>query len=304
MNKIPTKRISIIWDFDNTLTSQDSTTEFIKYIIGERNISNFWKYVKVVAGINPQSKVNSISSSEAPVWMYFLSEMVKIYSIPLNKEFFGKIIANKICFYPEVLKCFENIKNLANQKIYQRNHIEINHFIITAGLEDLVCSVFEHHNSSHLIRQVFGCRYKVIKDEKGEIRNIPIYCMDKTIKTRSLFEISKGCFEKTSPYKVDDLVFHEDEWCHFEDIIYIGDGDTDIPSFSLVKSKRGMTVAVFDPSQSKEKREEKAKNFKKGERIDLFTPADFKEDGELFDFIKIRCKQIAQKYDAHTIYNI
>ena len=66
--------------------------------------------------------------------------------------------------------------------------------------------------------------------------------MDKTTKTRALFEICKGCFLSTSEYKVDDLVSKEKEWCPFENIIYIGDEDTDIPVFSLVKSRRGMTI--------------------------------------------------------------
>ena len=45
----------------------------------------------------------------------------------------------------------------------------------------------------------------------------------------------------------------------------------------------------------------KAENMKKGKRIDLFTPANFEYDEELFRFIKIRCEQIAKRYEAHKI---
>ena len=61
--------------------------------------------------------------------------------------------------------------------------------------------------------------------------------MDKTAKTRALFEISKGCFLHDAEYKVDDLVPQDKLWCPFENMIYIGDGDTDIPAFSLVRSQ-------------------------------------------------------------------
>ena len=71
--------------------------------------------------------------------------------------------------------------------------------------------------------------------------------MDKTAKTRALFEICKGCFLSDAKYKVDDLVPKGKEWCPFENMIYIGDGDTDIPAFSLVKSRRGMTIGVYNP---------------------------------------------------------
>ena len=86
-------------------------------------------------------------------------------------------------------------------------------------------------------------------------------------------------------------------------MIYIGDGDTDIPAFSLVKSRRGMTIGVYNPVESKNNIMDKAKNIKKGKRIDLFTLANFEETGELFRFIKIRCEQIAKRYEAHKIPN-
>ena len=97
------------------------------------------------------------------------------------------------------------------------------------------------------------------------------------------------------------MVSAEKEWCPFENMIYIGDGDTDIPAFSLVKSRRGMTVGVFNPEESEDTRLKKAKNMRKGKRIDLFTPANFAVDGELFKFIKIRCNQIAKRYAADRI---
>ncbi|MCZ0931651.1 MAG: hypothetical protein OXJ52_00640 [Oligoflexia bacterium] len=82
-------------------------------------------------------------------------------------------------------------------------------------------------------------------------------------------------------------------------MIYIGDGDTDIPAFSLVKSRRGMTIGVYNPGEAKENIMKKAKNITKGKRIDLFTPANFQSDEELFHFIKIRCEQIAKRYEAY-----
>ena len=85
-------------------------------------------------------------------------------------------------------------------------------------------------------------------------------------------------------------------------MIYIGDGDTDIPAFSLVKSRRGMTISVYNPDLKKsEEIIKQAKNIKKGKRIDLFTPANFESNVELFDSIKIRCEQIAKRYQAHKL---
>ena len=61
-----TNNISIVWDFDNTLTSHDSTTELIRYFLGNKT-EQFWEEVKEISGVNSKDPVDSISTSEAPV---------------------------------------------------------------------------------------------------------------------------------------------------------------------------------------------------------------------------------------------
>ncbi len=294
--------ISIIWDFDGTLTPQDSTTELIKYF--QPDTKKFWKEVKEISGVSAHAPVDSISTSEAPVWMYLLSELAKSSetkeNIALEEDTIRHLIQRNIKLYPDVLDFLEKIKNLSSKNLYKENNIKIHHFIITAGLQDLVSAIFKIEKQENLIRKIFGCRYKKTEKNKS-IQNIPIYCMDKTAKTRALFEINKGCFQKDAEYTVDDLVPAEKEWCPFENMIYIGDGDTDIPAFSLVKSRRGMTIGVFNPEESRCTKTKKSQNIKKGKRIDFFTSADFSLEGELFKFIQIRCEQIAHRHQAHKI---
>ena len=298
MSKVKNKNISIIWDFDKTLTPEDSTTKFLS--VFTKNTEDFWKEVKEISGVN---SANSISTSEAPVWMAILAELAKDSKgnkISLDEKEIGNLIGeNMIRFYPKALNFLEKIKNLSSSNLFSQNQIQIHHFIVTAGLTDLVSSVLKFHKKREMITEIFGCRYKALKKDGKIDRNIPIYCMDKTAKTRALFEISKGCFQKDSNYKVDDLVADKDYWCPFENIIYVGDGDTDIPAFSLVKSRKGMTIGVYNQSKSKEKINKQAKNMRKGERIDLFVPADFSENGDLFKFVKARCERIAKRYEAH-----
>ena len=266
-----TNNISIVWDFDKTLTPQDSTTELIRYFLGNKT-QYFWEEVKKISGVAATAPVDSISTSEAPVWMHLLLE-IAIYhdtgkKMELNETQFRNLIAHKIKFYPNVPNFLEQIKNLSNEKLFKKNNIKIHHLIITAGLQDLVSSVFKQCKSDSLIKKIFGCRYKTVKNAKTDQveKNIPIYCMDKTAKTRALFEICKGCFLPTAKYTVDDLVTKEEEWCPFENMIYIGDGDTDIPAFSLVKSRKGMTIGVYNPDESSNNITKKSENMKKGKK--------------------------------------
>jgi len=124
--------------------------------------------------------------------------------------------------------------------------------------------------------------------------------MDKTTKTRSLFEINKGCFLPSTNKDVDDLIEYNKEWCHFENMIYIGDGVTDIPAFSLVKSRRGMTIGIYDPSLTNNQITKKTVKMKAGKRIDLLTPADFSLSGKLYKAIETRCIQIADRYNSQN----
>ena len=70
-----------------------------------------------------------------------------------------------------------------------------------------------------------------------------------TDKTTCLFEINKG-IERTesrrNPYAVNESIGTEDRPIPFENIVYVGDGVTDVPCFSLVKERGGRVFGVFD----------------------------------------------------------
>ena len=79
--------ISIIWDFDGTLTAQDSTTDLIQILTHNVHMKEFWKSVKKISRVKPKTAVNSISTSETPAWMYMLSEIANTHSFPLDTKF-------------------------------------------------------------------------------------------------------------------------------------------------------------------------------------------------------------------------
>ena len=114
--------ISIVWDFDKTLTPQDSTTELIRYFLGSKT-QYFWKEVKNISGVNATAP-DSISTSEAPVWMHLLLEIAIFHDtrkkMELNETLFNNLIAHKINFYPNVPKFLEQIKSLSNKKIFKK----------------------------------------------------------------------------------------------------------------------------------------------------------------------------------------
>lgn len=287
--------IAVVWDFDGTLTPFDSTTKVVEILQEGQTGDEFWKYVKGLRGDNRKPKWEHVLASDAPIWMYALSRIAFKKKVPLNAEFFGKFIKPHIALYDRVPSFLRKLKLLEETSRFKSVDLKVHFFIITAGLKDLV----ELSLPQDLITWTFGCRYEIIASEgkKDEPESVPAFCMDETMKTRSLFEISKGSFEDKDR-SVNRRVPKEHLWAPFENMIYIGDGDTDVPALSLVRSQGGLGIAVYDPAKSKQWVDRRLRQMRLDKRTDLITPADFSERSELFEYLSNRCKQICQRYQA------
>ena len=227
--------------------------------------------------------------------MYALSRIAFKKKVPLNREFFKEFVSPQIVLYDNVLTFLRKIKLLEETARYKKVGLKIYFFIVTAGLEDLVKLSFPEG----LIERTFGCRYEIIAYEGTveEPESVPVFCMDETMKTRSMFEISKGSFLFENK-AVNDRVPNDSLWAPFENIVYIGDGYSDVPAFSLVRSKGGMGIAVHDPELSKGDIDKKHGKLRTDKRADLVTEAIFETSGDLFKFLSSRCEQICHRYHA------
>ena len=82
------RNISIVWDFDGTLSPDDSTSKIIEYFLGKSKKDNFWKWIKNVNGSLSEVSWERMLSSDAPTWMYVLSRIAFNKNEPLSDEFF------------------------------------------------------------------------------------------------------------------------------------------------------------------------------------------------------------------------
>jgi hypothetical protein len=201
--------------------------------------------------------------------------------------------------YPRVKECLKDIHRLSDNEKFKRTKTDIYHFIVSAGLADLIKLIFPEK----LVKHVWGCRYQAIREKGSDSpESVPVFCMDETMKTRALFEISKGSFEKPDECHVNKRVPEDQLFCSFQDMIYIGDGFSDVPALSLVRNHGGMGIIVYDKTMSRPERKNKIDPLKRDRRADLITEADFTKSGELFQAIKARCIQIQQKHHAATAF--
>lgn len=287
--------IAIAWDFDGTLTPDDSTTKVVEILQTNQSGDDFWKFIKGLRGDNKRPKWEHVLAMDAPIWMYALSRIAYKKRVPLNAEFFEKFAKPHIALYEGVPAFLRKLKLLEETKLFKSVELKIHFFIITAGLKDLVQLLLPRD----LITWTFGCRYEVVTPaDRGDApESIPVFCMDETMKTRSLFEISKGSFQDKD-VSVNKRVPNEKRWAPFQNIVYIGDGDTDVPALSLVRSQGGLGVAVYDAKKSRDAIDRRLSAMRLDKRADLITAANFSESSELFEYLSTRCKQIAYRYRA------
>ena len=126
--------------------------------------------------------------------------------------------------------------------MYIRAIVTIDYYILSEGLEPII----QGTEIADRCEAVYASRLGA--DSEGTIQRIqrPISFTDKT---RYLYEINKGITPeeaRKNPYEVNTQVDPEERRIPFENMIYIGDGITDIPCFSLVKDRGGRVFGVID----------------------------------------------------------
>ena len=180
-------------------------------------------------------------------------------------------------------------------------YIEIEFYIISGGLQAVI-------EGSEIVRKyftgVYGCQLAGSKGT-GTLTDIK-RCVSFTEKTRYLFEINKGirpADSLTQPHLVNRDIPPENRRVPWKNIIYIGDGLTDIPCFSLVNRNGGISFGVFDPRE-----EGKAKRafqeFLTTDRVISMHAPRYRESDDLGAFLRAavasRCAQI--KMEAEQSY--
>jgi phosphoserine phosphatase len=136
--------------------------------------------------------------------------------------------------------------DVRSQVLQRFKNIDVEFYIISGGLQAIM-------EGSNVVNKYFagayGCQLgtgpgsNVVSHIKRSITF--------TEKTRYLFEINKGIRQRNSeanPFLVNKDVKHEDRRIPLKNIVYVGDGLTDIPCFSTVKHFGGEAFGVFDPS--------------------------------------------------------
>jgi hypothetical protein len=157
-----------------------------------------------------------------------------------------------------------------------RYGLEIEHYIISAGLEEMIdgCPI------RHAFRHVFASKF--VYDEEG-VAIWPAVGVNYTTKTQYLFRINKGVLNHWEHDKINRFMPDDDRPVPFERMIFLGDGDTDVPTMKMMHTKGGFSIAVYDPRNS-ERDQQKIYSLISEDRVNFVAAADYRE-GSALDLI-------------------
>lgn len=288
--------VACIWDFDKTLIpGYMQTPIFRRFAVDEQR---FWNEVNALAE-RYRSRGHVISPDIA--YLNHLLTYVRHGKLAGLSNALLRELGKELRFYPGLPGFFRQLKELvAGRADFVHHHIQLEHYIVSTGLAEMIrgSAVAPH------VDGIYGCEFIEnplppgfldqpefpIEDER-EIGQIGLI-VDNTIKTRAIFEIKKGS-NKNPAIDVNAKIRPEDRRVQMENMIYMADGPSDVPVFSLLRKFGGRAFAVYDP----ENPAEFAQNddlLRQG-RINAYGPADYTARSATSMWIQMHLTQICER---------
>ena len=271
----PQNIIAIVYDYDQTLSPNYMQDEVLFPTFGI-DAKKFWGRCHTL--VKEEGYDNELA------YMKALLDYLEI-DRPTNARL--RELGGGLQFFPGLPEMFEQFEKGLLTPQHQAHGIKVEHYIISSGLKVLI----EGSRLAPYIRAMFGCEFA--EDREGRIA-FPKRAISHTQKTQFLFRINKGLLDYSQD--VNDHMPADLRPVPFEHMIYIGDGPTDVPCFTVVRQHGGHAIAVYnatDPSRS---------SFKKcyqlsthADRVRHIAPADYRAGSHLRLLLEQMVEEVATR---------
>ncbi|MGH1418025.1 MAG: HAD family hydrolase [Hyphomicrobiaceae bacterium] len=249
--------IALVYDFDGTLSPKPMQEYAFLPSIGA-DPAAFWTESTALA-----AKQNA---DPMITYMRLLYEKARKKGVRIDRE---DLVAQgaAVEFFKGVEGWFDAIQDYVNIRSENEN-VELRHYLISAGLAEIVegTSIYKHFHN------VFASEYWFDAYELPYPKRV----MTDTGKTQYLFRINKGIEDERK--SINQHMPEADRPIPFSNMIYFGDGDTDVPSMTVTRKNGGYSVAVYPPGRSKKK----CVDLFADDRVDFYAPADYRRGSDLF----------------------
>lgn len=284
--------IAVIWDFDKTLSPRYMQEPLFEAYDIDSDL--FWDEVRALPEYYKRA---GIQVYEDTCYLGHLLSYVKHGKMPGLTNAKLKELGEKIPLFPGLPEFFDTLKQVVEQPQYQEADIQLEHYIVSAGLEAMIQGTAIAPKVDDIWASVFIEEpAKPGQDLSqtpvaGEINQIAGF-LDNTTKTRAIFEINKGV-NKAAQISVNDTIAENKRRVPFENMIYIADGPSDIPSFSVVKQKGGLAYAVYNPDTPGHHGQ--AVDLQESNRVDSCGRANYTQDSETYRWLHLQVERMADR---------
>ncbi len=267
--------VALIYDFDKTLSPKDMQEYGFLPDLGIEPDA-FWADCRRFAVRNRTDGVLA--------YMYMMRAASERAGRPLTRKMLEKL-GSTVEFYPGVERWFDRVNEIGAEA-----GVKVEHYIISSGLKEII----DGSRIAGAFKAVFAASY--VYDDAG-VAIWPATDVNYTAKTQYLFRINKGILDVTNDH---DLNAHTPEYLRrvpFANMIYLGDGLTDVPCMKMTKLKGGCSIVVHAPGGGA-----LADEMLLQRRADFALPADYGAGGELESTVRLIMRKMRARHDLDLVH--
>ena len=267
--------VAIMYDFDRTLCTKDMQDYSFIPSLGMTE-SEFWQYSN---SLGQREHMDSILA-----YMYAMVKISKDKNIPLLRQNLVDMGKN-VELFKGVEGWFDRITEFGIA-----NGMQIEHYVISSGMKEII----EGTPISKSFKSIFACDFLYEENANGVW---PKTDVNYTNKTQFVYRINKGVLDVANDNDLNRSMPDDSKRVPFCNMIYIGDGLSDVPCMKMMKAYGGYSIAVYQNKDSK------VEDLLKKGRVDYIYPADYSENTGLDITVKniIRKMSISETlYDEYT----
>ncbi|MBE9059430.1 haloacid dehalogenase-like hydrolase [cf. Phormidesmis sp. LEGE 11477] len=282
VTRVTTNRIAVVFDFDETLTAKDSFDVLLESC--ELDPKKF-----------TEDRIQPLIDQG---WEKYLARAYALIQVSQQRE--EKItqetlakVGQGIQLYKETDKLFERLQ----QRIHSiHGDIELEFYLISGGFVDIPRNTPIAENFEHM----WGCELHY--NETGAVDFISRQ-MTHTEKTRYLYYLSKGIKESNNE---KDLIYNysslppSDLHVPLNQVVYVGDGASDVPCFDVIRKYGGMSIGIY-PESSNAEGWEYMESISKTQRLSNLVSAGFEDDSELMQSLYLCVECIAKQIQLQQL---
>ncbi len=256
--------VALLYDFDKTLSTQDMQNYSFIPSLGLAP-GDFWK---IANDIGRRERMDSVLA-----YMYAMLREAERRGRPFTRETLNRYGRN-ITFFPGVTDWFQRINRYG-----ELLGVQAEHYIISSGLREIV----EGSPIAGAFKEIFASEF--LYDEEG--RPVwPRLAVNFTAKTQFIYRINKGVLDVSDDRTLNDSMPDNSKRVPFTNMIYLGDGLSDVPCMKMMRAYGGQAIAVYQAVNKAG-----VEQLLRQRRVDFIYPADYREGSDL----EITVKNIIRK---------